>query len=89
MASRLHRRGEFTDEMIAMLSDAAASNSPVAQRLRACPPEKLRIVVTHQPMHVPPGRDQGNLLRGHAEINARIHAMWTLQGLEALTKELG
>lgn len=33
MASRLHRRGEFTDEMIALLSDAAASNSPVAQRL--------------------------------------------------------
>ncbi len=38
----------------------------VAQRLRACPRGKLRIVVTHHPIHVPSGAEEANLLRGHA-----------------------
>lgn len=33
LASRLHRRGEITAETVALLSDAAAANSPLAQRL--------------------------------------------------------
>jgi 3',5'-cyclic AMP phosphodiesterase CpdA len=52
-----HKHGELS----------AAQIERVAQRLRQCPPDKLRIVVTHQPMHVPPGTDEGNLLRGHVE----------------------
>jgi 3',5'-cyclic AMP phosphodiesterase CpdA len=51
-----HKHGEVS----------ATQMERVAQRLRACPPQKLRIVVTHQPIHVPPG-DENNLLRGHAE----------------------
>ena len=51
-----HKHGEVSGRQI----------ERVAQRLRACPPHKLRIVVTHHPMHVPPGTDEGNLLRGHA-----------------------
>jgi 3',5'-cyclic AMP phosphodiesterase CpdA len=39
----------------------------VAARLTATTAHKLKIVVTHQPMHVPAGTDEGNLLRGHAE----------------------
>lgn len=39
----------------------------VAQRLRAADPAQLRIVVTHQPVHVIRTSDEENLLRGHAE----------------------
>jgi 3',5'-cyclic AMP phosphodiesterase CpdA len=39
----------------------------VARRLRACAPEKLRIVVTHHPIHVPFGAEERNLLRHHAQ----------------------
>jgi 3',5'-cyclic AMP phosphodiesterase CpdA len=39
----------------------------VAQRLRAASPMQLRIVVTHQPVHVVQPSDEENLLRGHAE----------------------
>ena len=42
----------------------------VARRLQAAPAHKLRIVVTHHPMHVPTGADEANLLRGHAEAAA-------------------
>lgn len=52
-----HRHGEV----------CAAQVERVAARLRACPPGKLRIVVTHQPLHVPRARDESNLLRGHAD----------------------
>jgi 3',5'-cyclic AMP phosphodiesterase CpdA len=52
-----HKHGEVS----------AAQIERVAQRLRQCAPQKLRIVVTHQPMHVPAGADEDNLLRGHAE----------------------
>jgi 3',5'-cyclic AMP phosphodiesterase CpdA len=54
--ARRHKHGEVSGRQI----------ERVAQRLRACPPQKLRIVVTHHPMHVPAGSDEGNLLRGHA-----------------------
>jgi 3',5'-cyclic AMP phosphodiesterase CpdA len=37
----------------------------VAQRLRAARPEQLRIVVTHQPVHVIRVEDEKNLLHGH------------------------
>jgi 3',5'-cyclic AMP phosphodiesterase CpdA len=52
-----HKHGEVS----------AAQIETIAQRLRVCPRNKLRVVVTHQPMHVPPGTDEKNLLRGHAE----------------------
>jgi 3',5'-cyclic AMP phosphodiesterase CpdA len=51
-----HKHGEVS----------AAQVERVAQRLRQCPPHKLRMVVTHQPLHVPAGTDEDNLLRGHA-----------------------
>ena len=37
----------------------------VAARLRAARDEQLRVVVVHQPVVVPPGPDEVNLLRGH------------------------
>jgi 3',5'-cyclic AMP phosphodiesterase CpdA len=49
-----HKHGEVSDEQI----------ERVARRLRAQPPGKLRVVVTHQPVHVPQPRDLCNLLRG-------------------------
>jgi 3',5'-cyclic AMP phosphodiesterase CpdA len=39
----------------------------VARRLRAADSAQLRIVVTHQPVHVIRTSDEENLLRGHAE----------------------
>lgn len=39
----------------------------VARRLRTANPAQLRIVVTHQPVHVIQPGDEENLLRGHAE----------------------
>jgi 3',5'-cyclic AMP phosphodiesterase CpdA len=39
----------------------------VARQLRAADPAQLRIVVTHQPVHVIRASDEENLLRGHAE----------------------
>lgn len=55
--ARRHKHGEVS----------AAQIERVAQRLQRCAPQKLRIVVTHHPMHVPFGADERNLLRGHAE----------------------
>jgi 3',5'-cyclic AMP phosphodiesterase CpdA len=51
-----HKHGEVSAEQI----------ERVAARLRSTR-GKLNIVVTHHPMHVPPGSDENNLLRGHAE----------------------
>ena len=39
----------------------------VSQRLRRANPAQLRIVVTHQPVHVIQSSDEENLLRGHAK----------------------
>ena len=44
-----------------------AQRDEVADRLRRARPEQLRIVVTHQPVHVTRPEDQENLLRGHEE----------------------
>lgn len=44
---------------------SAAQIERVARRLRAQSPEKLRIVVTHQPVHVTRSGEVHNLLHGH------------------------
>ena len=54
--ARRHKHGEVS----------AAQIERVVRRLRSCAPQKLRIVVTHQPIHVPRSTDEHNLLRGHA-----------------------
>ncbi|AXQ28674.1 metallophosphoesterase [Solimonas sp. K1W22B-7] len=53
---RRHKDGEVS----------AAQVQRVAQRLRAAAPRQLRIVVTHQPVHVVRPRDEHNMLRGAA-----------------------
>ena len=49
-----HKHGEVSDEQVA----------GIAAKLRAVPAEILRVVVVHQPVDLPPERDQNNLLRG-------------------------
>jgi 3',5'-cyclic AMP phosphodiesterase CpdA len=50
---------------------SAGQIAGVADRLRAASPEQLRIVVTHQPVHVIHDHDIENLLHGHvAAVNA-------------------
>ena len=44
-----------------------AQRDEVADRLRRARSEQLRIVVTHQPVHVTRPEDRENLLRGHEE----------------------
>ena len=48
-----HKHGEVSDEQVA----------GIAAKLRAVPAEKLRVVVVHQPVDLPPDRKQRNLLR--------------------------
>jgi 3',5'-cyclic AMP phosphodiesterase CpdA len=50
-----HKDGEVSEQQI----------ERVAQRLRAAQRDQLRIVVTHQPVHVIRERDVENLLHGH------------------------
>jgi len=52
-----HKNGELSPEQI----------ERVARRLAAASAHKLRIVVTHHPMHVPFGAEEVNLVRGHAD----------------------
>ena len=52
-----HKHGEVSAIQIARVSD----------RLRRARAEQLRIVVTHQPVHVTLPEDETNLLRGHEE----------------------
>lgn len=52
-----HKHGEVSPQQI----------ERVARRLQRCAPHKLRLVVTHHPMHVPFGTDEANLLRRHGE----------------------
>jgi 3',5'-cyclic AMP phosphodiesterase CpdA len=62
-----HKHGEVGATQIAR----------VAHRLRAARPEQLRVVVVHQPMHVPKG-DESNLLR-----NGRAAALaWASAGAD-------
>lgn len=58
-----HKHGTVSDAQI----------TRVAQRLRRARSGQLRIVVTHQPLHVYRARDEHNLLRGH-EAAARAWA---------------
>lgn len=46
-------------------SVSTAQVTRVARRLRAARPQQLRVVVTHQPLHVYRRQDAVNLLRGH------------------------
>lgn len=46
---------------------SSAQIDDVANRLRQATPEQLRIVVTHQPVHVVRDEDREDLLRGHRE----------------------
>lgn len=50
-----HKHGEVGPEQIAR----------VEHRLRSATPRQLRVVVTHQPVHVTATSDTNNLLRGH------------------------
>jgi 3',5'-cyclic AMP phosphodiesterase CpdA len=60
-----HKHGEVSPAQV----------EAVAAALRAAPPEKLRVVVTHQPVDLPPDRDQNNLLRGReAAVRAWVDA---------------
>lgn len=52
----------------------------VAQRLRAADPKQLRIVVTHQPVHVTRASEEKNLLHGHA---AAVRA-WSAAGADLI-----
>lgn len=51
-----HKNGEVSTEQI----------NRVARRLGQATKRQIRIVVTHQPVHVMETEDEGNLLRGHA-----------------------
>lgn len=55
--ARRHKDGEVSERQVAR----------VAQRLRAAHPEQLRVVVTHQPVHVTRLEDEENLLHGRRE----------------------
>lgn len=56
----------------------AAQVDRVAARLRAANPAQVRVVVTHQPVHVVTDDDRNNLARGHA----RAVEQWTRAGAD-------
>jgi len=66
--ARRHKDGEVSDAQIARVS----------ARLRAADDAQLRIVVTHQPVHVIREKDKANLLINH---EAAIHA-WAAAGAD-------
>jgi 3',5'-cyclic AMP phosphodiesterase CpdA len=70
--TRRHRHidGEISDEQI----------TRVARRLAQAPRDRIRIVVTHQPVHVSRIEDETNLLHGH---EAAVRA-WTAAGADVL-----
>lgn len=63
-----HKDGEVSRDQIAR----------VATRLRHATPRQLRLVMTHQPLHVYRERDAANLLHGH---QAAVHA-WAEAGAD-------
>jgi 3',5'-cyclic AMP phosphodiesterase CpdA len=65
---RRHKDGEVSSEQI----------ERVSQLLRRATPEQLRIVVTHQPVHVIRDKDVSNLLHGH---EAAVRA-WSAAGAD-------
>lgn len=65
-----HKHGEIS----------AAQVRRVADRLSRAGVGQLRVVVTHQPVDVPTGSDENNLVRGHSEA---VHA-WVEAGADIL-----
>jgi len=59
---------------------SASQISRVSQRLRMAKAEQLRLVVTHQPVHVTCPEDETNLLHGHREA---VHA-WATAGVDLI-----
>jgi hypothetical protein len=59
---------------------SAAQIQGVAQRLRRATREQLRIVVTHQPVHVPRPAEEKNVVHGHREA---VRA-WAAAGADLL-----
>ncbi|HEY1076805.1 MAG TPA: metallophosphoesterase family protein [Fontimonas sp.] len=57
---------------------SAAQVARVAGRLRAADAAQWRLVVTHQPLHVPDRRDEHNLLHGHG----RAIGAWAQAGAD-------
>ena len=53
---------------------SAAQRQRLAARLRAAPAGALKIVVTHQPIHVQDAADRGNRLRGHVQAAQALAA---------------
>ena len=67
---RRHTDGEVSPEQV----------ERVAARLRGASPEQLRVVVTHQPVHVIRGGDLHNLLHGHE----RAVRAWAAAGADVI-----
>jgi len=65
-----HKHGQVSDDQI----------DRVATRLRRAGSEQLRVVVTHQPVHVTRAADRNNLLRNHA----RAVRAWSDAGADIL-----
>jgi 3',5'-cyclic AMP phosphodiesterase CpdA len=65
---RRHKDGEVSDEQV----------DRVAERLRRAKPDQLRIVVTHQPVHVIRDRDVANLLHN----SERAVRCWSEAGVD-------
>jgi predicted MPP superfamily phosphohydrolase len=65
-----HKDGEISDQQI----------ERVSRRLRSAKPDQLRIVVTHQPVHVIRTKDLANLLHGH-ETAVRC---WSQAGVDIM-----
>jgi 3',5'-cyclic AMP phosphodiesterase CpdA len=63
-----HKHGEVSGDQV----------ERVSRRLRAARDEQLRVVVVHQPIEVPPGPDEANLLRGHE----RAREAWAAAGAD-------
>lgn len=59
---------------------SAAQIARVNRRLRRASAEQLRLVVTHQPVHVTHPEDEPNVLHGHQEA---VHA-WAAAGVDLL-----
>lgn len=66
----LHQRGAVSARQI----------ERVAHRLAAARAEQLRVVVTHQPVHVTSGEPRANLLRGHERALQR----WAAAGADLI-----
>ena len=67
---RRHKDGEISPEQIARISE----------RLQRSSPNQMRVVVTHQPVHVIREEDEENLLHGHEEA---VRA-WSQAGADVL-----